>query len=404
MPTIDSILSVQGLAPNPGGAQEATLLVAVVLEEGPLGWGVCPLGGAAPGYPQPLTGDTARALLEELAMPALSKRSWSGFRQAATTLAGLRQKAVITREVPRDGHVSRRDVIAGRLSAARQPRLEHVEVERPLHPALRLAVEQALLAAEAAWRGQSQAAVLASAFDRALAPAPPALQLAIRGGQALQVLTEVKALAYMTKSAEPQRALGRSGEKLQAFVRQLAAQTRVSKTPILTLQVDVRGALGQLFDNNLGQILGALYGLEQAAKPLLVRIVDPLPPTAGMEQLAELRELIRFRRMAMELVARAELNSAVDVRTIVEAEAVDMVWLELERLGSLAEVMVAAQIAQSAETDVIVGAGPPELLAQVAWAAGPALVAAPDDQTGLAALVNEMRRLSVGGSFLNSIG
>ncbi|NHZ72723.1 MAG: hypothetical protein GWP17_06540, partial [Aquificales bacterium] len=201
--------------------------------------------------------------------------------------------------------------------------------------------------------------------------------------------------------------LGTNGERLQQFIRQLAELiTRVGHSSYQpTIHLDAAGSLGQLFDNDAGRVLGALYGLEQAAKPYQLRVVDPVlldAQEAQIELMCQLMEYVRMRRMNVQLAASTGINSLADVEAFVQAEAVHLLTLSMPDLGSIHQVIEAIMICQKGKTATsttnILLEGPAETAVHVALAAQPDLLAAsagPHGRRALSTVHDEMTRTLV---------
>jgi methylaspartate ammonia-lyase len=134
--------------------------------------------------------------------------------------------------------------------------------------------------------------------------------------------------------------LGDDGEVLVGYARWLR-----ERMPQLagddykpTIHLDVHGALGQIYDNNLGQILGYLYRLERAVAPDPLRVESPVimdTRQAQIETMRTLREYVRFREIKVGLVADEWANTLDDIRAFIQAEAVDMIQVKMPDLGSV---------------------------------------------------------------------
>jgi methylaspartate ammonia-lyase len=408
MPAIDAILTAPGLASNRALGHPRTgrvTLVGVALDDGHIGWGVCPLGvPARPGlYPEAPEIGRVAALMADLVEPALRGRAVGDWPALSALLEGLTEVASINRPAagPAETALSRRAVLTGQLQKATGALVERLTVERPLHPALRFGLSQALLAAYAQWRGLSPAAALAQTYDLSPATTMIPIQTVVRGGQALALDPSVAALSYEVTAADPQAGLGGSGEKLQGFVRQLrqAIASAVGPAERPAIHLRLAGQLGRLFENDLGRILGALSGLEQAAAPYPLRVEDPLRLDDPREQraaLSRLRDYLRMRQMSTSLVSGEEIDSIAGLEAFLSGEGetppVHLVHLQIARLGAIHQSLAAVAMCRAAGAGVLLGGAPADALAHVALAVRADAVAAPPGQAALARLHNEMAR------------
>jgi methylaspartate ammonia-lyase len=169
--------------------------------------------------------------------------------------------------------------------------------------------------------------------------------------------------------------------------------------------LNVRGGYGKLYGNQLGKILGALVGLEKAAAPFLVRLVDPLIVNGRdkhIQQMATLRSYLQGRRMKLELVAHTGLETAVDAEAFVAGKAVHMLHLDLPQMGSMDEAITAAQICQQHDISVLWGGSPEETALAARLSVHAALAVQPTlllvkfgrlGRSGISLTSNEMNRI-----------
>jgi methylaspartate ammonia-lyase len=134
--------------------------------------------------------------------------------------------------------------------------------------------------------------------------------------------------------------LGKDGNKLTQYVRWLKGRIQelggADYCP--TIHLDVHGALGQIYENNLGRVLGHLYALELAAQPYPLRIECPVmmeSREAQIDALKTLRKYIRFRKMNVQLVVDEWANTLDDIRAFVDAQAADVIQIKMPDLGSV---------------------------------------------------------------------
>jgi hypothetical protein len=134
--------------------------------------------------------------------------------------------------------------------------------------------------------------------------------------------------------------LGKDGEVLARYARWLR-----ERIPQLagegyqpTIHLDVHGALGGIYENELGKILGYLYRLEAAVSPYPLRVESPVimdTRDAQIDAMQILREYVRLRKMKVGLVADEWANTLDDIQAFIAAQAVDMIQIKMPDLGSV---------------------------------------------------------------------
>jgi methylaspartate ammonia-lyase len=134
--------------------------------------------------------------------------------------------------------------------------------------------------------------------------------------------------------------LGSDGSKLVQYARwvkeRIQALAGADYRP--TIHLDAHGALGQIFDNNLGKVLGILYALESAVKPYPLRVECPVmlaSREAQIDAMRTLRDYVRARGLRVQLVADEWANTLDDIRAFVDAQAADMIQIKMPDLGSV---------------------------------------------------------------------
>jgi methylaspartate ammonia-lyase len=245
----------------------------------------------------------------------------------------------------------------------------------------------------------------------------------------------IASLGYTILSQDPETQLGHNSELLQRYVRHLRDQIVIlapddvagrSHHPSLVtghwslitglasdltgtpyhpvIHLDVRGALGRLYDDNPGKILGALYGLEQTAAPYQVRLANPVlnegePPQTNIGLMRQLKEYVSLRRMKLQLVAT--VHSPADARAVIESGAAHMIQLNVPRLGSLSQAIEIVLAGRQKGMGVLLGNMPvnsgdsARFAAHLALATQPELLMVQASQGGDAGIVlahNEMAR------------
>ena len=244
--------------------------------------------------------------------------------------------------------LSRRDLLtvpARLLQAARgEPEpTERVTIRRYLHPAVRYGLSQALLQAVATARGVTMAEVIASEWDLARPGAIIAIHArsgARRRYEAERMMARrVASLPHDLPDDSPDP-VGPDGSGLTRHIRWLKERSQElgGQDYLPAIHLDLRGALGRIYDNQLGRMLGQLYAWELAADPCPLRIENPVIMESRDEQLETmrtLREYVDLRKMKVQLVAGVWADSLEDIRAFVDRWAAHMVQINMPALGSI---------------------------------------------------------------------
>jgi methylaspartate ammonia-lyase len=421
-PEITAIVTRTGLSSNPAGLLDAgvrpdeTLLVGLVLDGRRIAWGKCvprlrtPFGALERQYPGPFLAAEAEAAIQAHMAPLLVGKPLAQFRPLAAALDTLTETVAVEPDVAAVETVeeavvySRRGLFTGQSGRVRsQPpaETEKKDITRPVHPAIRQGVSQALLAAVAMAGDTSASAVLAAEYGEELAGAPIPIQIAIQKGQSLALYPQVGALSYAAGGEDPGSEFGDDAGKLQRFVRLLSDRVAAAmpRPPLIVL--DVQGGLGRLYGNepaSMGKILGALYGLEQAAQPCPLCVQDPVlmeDPAGQVTALRKLREYIQMRRMSMQIAAGEWMHNREHLHRCLNEQAVDSIFITLPALGTLDRVMRVAQRCRDHGVKVVLGGEPVTALVPVALATNAGRVAVPPHLpagAGITTLYEEMLR------------
>jgi methylaspartate ammonia-lyase len=353
--------------------------VGLVLDDDTVAWGDCVAvaysgkAGRAPIF------RTAEGLdtVQRVVAPALRGRALTGLRELAAEVDALTESVTVMRPLPRPEQEEVEDLSRRKLltSMARLLRpypddeteggvpMEQVIVERQLHPAIRYGVSQALLKAVAMTRGLTMAEVIAQEWDL---PRPDALIPihAQSGGERFlnadkMIVRRVASLPHALVDNIPEQ-LGDDGLKLTRYVNWLKGRIEQLGGDDYhpTIHLDVHGALGQIFENDLGRVLGKLYALEYAAQPYPLRVECPVmleSRQAQIKAMKTLRNYIRLRKMSVELVADEWANTLDDIRAFIDAGAADMIQIKMPDLGSVHNSVEAVLACQAGGVGAFLG-------------------------------------------------
>jgi len=315
--------------------------------------------------------EQAAAHVQNLVQPLWRSQPATVFRPLAQMLLPLNEPYSYTRTIspepqPTTGAISRRGLITGFLADEEtpEPRLEEGVIERPLHPALQYGLSAALLQAVASVNRVTVAELVAREYGLTLGETAVPLRIALNDENiqtARTILTtHVASLSYTTSKNNHKATLGANGERLQQHIRQIAAWLQTVDTAFQpTLHLDLRDGFRALFNNDEGKVLGALFGLEQAAKPYLLHMQNPVwhdSHEAQRKSLEKLLGYLAFRRLKLKLVADAWVDSLADVEDFANSEVCHMVHVELHRLGNL-EVGITAILHLKSQNQPVILSG-----------------------------------------------
>jgi len=327
--------------------------VGLVLDSGSVAWGDCvavAYSGKA-GRDPVFRVEDGLSTIQQAVTPVLLGREIMTFRESVEEVDGLLESAEVIKPLPEPTGMTRRDLLTApaRLWRAAQGEgeknapTERITVERPLHTAVRYGVSQALLRAVALTRGVTMAEVVAEEWGLPRPDAPVPIH-AQSGGERIHnadkmIARRVASLPHALVDDIPEQ-LGEDGAKLTRYVRWLKGRIQqlggADYRP--TIHLDVHGALGRIFENNLGRVLGQLYALEIAAQPYPLRVECPVmleSREAQIDAMRTLREYVRFRKMNVRLVVDEWANTLDDIRAFVEAQAADLIQIKMPDLGSV---------------------------------------------------------------------
>ncbi|MCB8945055.1 MAG: hypothetical protein H6658_15015 [Ardenticatenaceae bacterium] len=406
--TIRSIVTQPGLGVVPG---QQILSVGLELADGYVAWGECVAEPSAQ-FDVPAALDS----IDKVIRPFLHHRPLTTFRDVTEKLNNLTEIVTLTETTyPAASQAtgpSRRDLLRGQFTAVPtppQPLTKTYQVERPLLAPLRYGLSQALVQAVAHERGQGVADVLVEEYGLVSRKTAVPLHAEINPLTPLSlemiVNNPIASIGYSISGTNPVAELGQNGEVLQRFARQLKEMlVETADPPSLSFYFNVRGGYGRLCGDNLGQILGMLYGLEKAAEPFLVRVQDPFifpDQAAQIKNLASLKSYLQTRKMKLQLVAQSGIHTATAAQALVQADAAHMLHLHLPQMGSLDEGVTAVQHCQQNNIAVLWGGTPEETEIAARLSMQAALAVQPDlllvklgrlGETAVSLLHNEMTR------------
>ena len=327
--------------------------VGLVLYDGRVAWGDCvavEFSGKAGRDPVFRTQEGLSTIRRAVA-PLLQGREVTSFRQLAGEVDSLIESAEVIKPLPQSTGMTRRDLLTTPARLWRDAQgeekktipTERITVERRLHTAVRYGVSQALLKAVALARGVTMAEVIAEEWGLPLPDSPVPIHAQCGAdryaGADKMIARRVASLPHTLVDNIPEQ-LGEDAVVLTRYARWLKARVQElgGQDYCPTIHLDVHGALGRIFDNELGHVLGQLYALEQAVQPYPLRVECPVlmeSREAQIEAMKTLREYVRLRKMNVQLVADEWANTLDDIRAFVDAQAADMIQIKMPDLGSV---------------------------------------------------------------------
>jgi methylaspartate ammonia-lyase len=382
--------------------------VGIALDDGRVAWGDCcavAYAGKAGRMPVFRAAQGVETL-ERVVAPALIGTRLMDFRSLAAEIDALTEVVTIVRPLPEgDGPdsepvlrpgMSRRDFLAAPfrfvesvnedVESDQGARTEEVQQERPIHPAIRYGLSQALLGAIALMRGITMAEVLADEWNLARPDSLVPLH-AQSGGERYRnaekmIVRRVASLPHALVDNIPEQ-LGEDGNELTRYVRWLVNRIEELGEPGYrpTIHLDLHGALGKVFGNHPGRILGQLRALELAAQPYRLRIESPVmmeSREAQIEMMRKLEDYVRFRKMKVQLVVDEWANTLEDIWAFLDAGAADMIQIKMPDLGSLHNSVDAVLACQKAGAGAFLGGSCAETNLSACVSAHVALATRPD--------------------------
>lgn len=224
--------------------------------------------------------------------------------------------------------------------------IDRMEVDgRRLHTAIRYGVSQAILDAVAKARKLNMCDVVAEEYGLKVSEQP--IRIFTQSGDdrysnADKMIMKAADVLPHGLFNNVEEKLGTKGEKLREYIVWLRDRI-LGKAPFEgyapVLHIDVYGTIGQVFGNdNYRAMADYLKTLEEAAKPLHLRIEGPMDSgsrEAQMRDLAGLTALLDKENIRVELVADEWCNTLEDVIYFADHKAGHMIQIKTPDLGSV---------------------------------------------------------------------
>lgn len=279
-----------------------------------------------------------------------------------------------------------------------------------LHTAIRYGITQAALDAVAKSRHKIMAQIIAEEYYTDISAKP--IDIFSQSGDELfinadkMILKKADVLPHALFNNMEK--LGHQGYKLLDYVKWLRNrifELRWSEDYNPIIHLDVYGTIGVAFDNSYDKISEFMQQLENAAKPLKVRVEGPMDMGDRETQilaLMRLRQVLEMRNINVELVADEWCNTLEDVIAFTENKAGHMVQIKTPDLGGINNSIKAVLYCQKNGMDAYLGGTCNEtersaqVCAHIAMATSPVQVLAKPGMgvdEGYMIVFNEMRRI-----------
>jgi methylaspartate ammonia-lyase len=141
--------------------------------------------------------------------------------------------------------------------------------------------------------------------------------------------------------------LGLNGELLKEYImwlRDRVMELRTSDEYLPVLHLDVYGTIGLAFDNDIEKMAEYIGELEEAAKPLNLRVEGPMDVEEREGQWKALRDLriaLEKRSINVELVADEWCNTWEDIKLFTDEKAGHMIQVKTPDLGGVNNIVEA---------------------------------------------------------------
>jgi methylaspartate ammonia-lyase len=359
------------------GEPAEALSIGLVLEGGRVAWGDC-VGSSYSGLAgrrEVFRAGEGLETVRQVVAPALEGQQLTTFRGLANAVDRLTQPVEVAHRLPsaarqpRQREVSRRDLLASPARLLRAAReggkaiTERVVEDLALHPAIRYGVSQALLEAVALENGITPAEVIAREWrlQRPSAVVPLHAQSGperFRNAEKM-IVRRIASLPHASVDNVDEQ-LGSDGAEMTHYIRWLSQRIRElgGEGYAPTIHLDLHGRLGHIHDHNPGRMLGQLYAWEQAARPYRLRIESPVlleNRERQIEVMKTLRDYVRLRQMAVQLVADEWANTLDDIQAFVDSGAADMIQITMPDVGSMHEAVEAVLCCKAAGVEAFLG-------------------------------------------------
>lgn len=228
--------------------------------------------------------------------------------------------------------------------------IDQLEVDgKQMHTAIRYGVTQAILDAVARAKKVTMAEVVAEEYHLPLEAKPVPIFIQTGDDRYLNadkgIIKRANVLPHALINNVKEK-LGLKGEKLREYVEWLRDRVLQLGGPEYrpVLHIDVYGTIGIAFHDDAEAMADYLRTLEEAAKPLKLRIEGPMDAGSREGQITEMRKLMEAcarKNVNVELVADEWCNTLEDIILFVDEKACHMVQIKTPDLGGINNIIEA---------------------------------------------------------------
>ena len=230
-----------------------------------------------------------------------------------------------------------------------------------LHPGIAYGVSQAILGATAASQRRTMAQVIADEYglEPASTPVPIFACAEWQHGTAVDQMIMGRAGALPHGGFTTVDFIGQNGARLVEYVEWLSARVQRfggdDYRPIIHL--DVYGTVGEICDGDVARVGAYLERLAAAARPLRVRVEDPIAATDAERSRDAMRQLTSHLDEGgqIEIVADEYCNTRDDIARWADERAAHMIHIKLPDLGAMTNAVDAALHCRAAGVATYIG-------------------------------------------------
>lgn len=355
-----------------------SVLVLFLLEDGQVALGDCAgtqYSGSG-GREAPFTAEASIPLMEEHVVPRLVGRDITRFREVSEEIDQMMDNG------------------------------------KPLHPAIRYGVTQAILDTVARGERDTKAAIVAREYGTQVSPTPIPVYAQTGDDRYTNVdkmiLKRVDILPHGLINNVKEK-VGAKGEKLREYVEWVKRRILEigDKDYHPKIHVDVYGTVGHAFDNRIEAIGDYLGTLERAASPFEFIIEMPIDlgsKAAQLQGMGDLKAALRRKGIGVKLMVDEWCNNLEDTRQWVDSGATDKINVKTIVLGGIHNIAEAILYCNRHGVGAMMGGTCNEteisamVCAHIAMATQPEAIAARPGMgvdEGLMTVYNEMVRVQL---------
>ncbi|MCV3240751.1 methylaspartate ammonia-lyase [Mesorhizobium sp. ZC-5] len=240
-----------------------------------------------------------------------------------------------------------RDFLVGKELTAFRPLAEAVDAMtrdgKRLHTAVRYGVTQAILNGVAVASRVTMAEVVAKEYGCPVSEQPIDILASIHNGDLGQLDRMVlKRIALLPHGSFQlvERDLGRSGEKLIDYARNLAERISEIRDEdyFPRIHLDLYGTLGELFGSDIEAMTDYMGKVAEAASPFKVLLESPVigkTQDVHIEAFLEIRAQLRRKGIDVGVIADEWCNTLEDIKRFAKEGVSDFVQIKTPDLGGV---------------------------------------------------------------------